>query len=100
MNRRGLAYLEREKFMSLTQDSDETYVIEETSYKFEGKRGRSLAKSPNGRAVIFSSREAAQEHIDDYLDTSGRCLMHGEWRLSTFEIRAVGRLPQFLSWEL
>lgn len=86
--------------MSQEQDSGKTYVIEETSYKFEGKRGRSLAKSPNGRAVVFSSREDAQEHIDDYLDVSGRFLSQGEWRLSTFEIRAVSKLPQFLTWQL
>lgn len=86
--------------MSRDQNSDATYVVVETSYYHEGRTGRSLAKSPNRRAAVFASRDEAQEHIDDYLDASVRCIGGREWRPSTFEVKPVSRLPQYLSWQL
>lgn len=86
--------------MSHSVQANETYVVVETSYYYEGRTKRNLCKNPQGRAVVFSSSDDAQEHIDDYLEAGERSVSGQEWRPSTFEVKPVSRLPQYLSWQI
>lgn len=86
--------------MSHSMQANETYVVVETSYYYEGRTKRNLSKTPQGRAVVFSSFDEAQEHIDDYLDAVERCVGGKEWRPSSFEVKPVSRLPQYLAWQI
>lgn len=62
---------------------------------------RSLAQDErDGHAVTFGTRQEAQQHIDEYLDAGPYYTNHNESGRPEYAVVPVGRLPQYLAWQL